>query len=391
MSSEGGFAPLSGAPRLEALALQPPVRMALVQALLAMVFRSAGKLLNTAFGWATILLFGRVPEDRQVYLSGVAFGSVLWLIALVGVAFPAIGTFLVSFVSPPDWIKPWIRIAMLVAVVIIPALVGWLSTRMVDPEDRPSMLRAIARGYPYTIGLALTLLIMTVFAPIMKVRDLVRRWTTEHIPVIIPPEHYAVVVDEVRRALELGGVAAAPRLAPWMLRAPTKILTWFAGRSLGGSDVPLQRLVSAKVEVLLHPSDLVLSGREKDAAHARAVLAERLTVTHAYLTWTKEGNEVEDEIRRAWADLKLHHATDASDRLTTIERKLHSLTVPYEEWEVLFRQTLLAQRDLLAFDARALQPGLAERVVTALAASAPLLEDAEAFADRVRALFRRAA
>ena len=66
--------------------------MALVQALLAMVFKSAGKLLNTAFGWATVLLFGRVPEDRQVYLSGVTVGSVLWLVALLGVAFPGIGT-----------------------------------------------------------------------------------------------------------------------------------------------------------------------------------------------------------------------------------------------------------------------------------------------------------
>jgi len=313
--------------------------MVLVPALLAMVFRSAGKLLNTAFGWSTVLLFGRVPEDRQIYLSGVAFGSVLWLIALVGVAFPGIGAFLVSFVSPPDWIKPWIRIAMLVVVVIIPALVGWLSTRMVDPEDRPKTLRAIARGYPYTIGLALTLLIMTVFAPLMKTRDLLRRWTTEHIPVIIPPEHYAVVVDEIHRALAAGGLATTPRQAPWMLRAPTRILTWFAGRSLGGStDVPLQRLVADTIEVLLHPSDLVLSGREKDAAHARAVLAERLTVTHAYLTWTKEANEVEDEIRRAWADLEAHRATAAAERLTAIERKLHELTVPYEEWEALFRQ-----------------------------------------------------
>ena len=366
--------------------------MALVQALLAMVFRSAGKLLNTAFGWATVLLFGRVPEDRQIYLSGVAFGSVLWLIALVGVAFPAVGSFLVSFVSPPEWIKPWIRIGMLVAVVVIPALVGWLSTRMVEPKDRPSTLRAIGRGYPYTVGLALTLLVMTIFAPIMKVRDLLRRRTTEHIPVIILPEHYAVVVTEVRRALDVGGIRTTPATASWMLRAPTKILTLFAGRSLGGiTDVPLQRLVAEKIEVLLHPSDLVLSGRAPDAAHARAVLAERLTVTHAYLTWTKEANELEDELRHTWADLAAHHATAAADRLSAVERKLKAMSVPYDEWEVLFRQLLLVQRELLARDAEALQPGLAERVVTALAATAPLLEEAEAFADRIRKQFRRAA
>ena len=70
--------------------------MVLVQALLAAIFRSAGRLLNTVFGWATVLLFGRVPQDRQIYLSLISFGSVAWLIALVGIAFPKIGTFLLG-------------------------------------------------------------------------------------------------------------------------------------------------------------------------------------------------------------------------------------------------------------------------------------------------------
>jgi hypothetical protein len=272
---------------------------------------------------------------------------------------------------------------MLVAAVVIPGLVGWLSTRMVEPKDRPGTMRAIARGYPYTIGLALTLVIMTVFAPIMKIRDLIRRWTTEHVPVMIPPEHYQRVVDEVRAAFERGGIHTTPQAAPWMLRFPTAILTWFAGRALGGAtDVPLQRLVADKVEALLHPSDLVLSGRESDAAHARAVLAERLTVTHAYLTWTKEANEVEDELREVWRDIAAHDAGAAADRLTTIEKRLHELTVPYEEWDVLFRQALLAQRELLAGDVEGFGP---------VAAALPLLEDAETLRDRVRALLRPAA
>jgi len=48
--------------------------MAIVQALLALVFRSAGRLLNMVFGWATMMLFGKVPQDRQIYLSIIAFG-----------------------------------------------------------------------------------------------------------------------------------------------------------------------------------------------------------------------------------------------------------------------------------------------------------------------------
>jgi hypothetical protein len=53
--------------------------MALIQGLIAALLRSAGKILNTAFGWATMTLFGRVPQERQVYLShgldGVPAGS----------------------------------------------------------------------------------------------------------------------------------------------------------------------------------------------------------------------------------------------------------------------------------------------------------------------------
>src|SRR5919108_6359501 len=97
--------------------------MAIVQALLAMVFRSAGKLLNTAFGWATMMLFGRVPQDRQIYLSLVSFGSVIWLLALVGIAFPKLGTFLLSFVPLPDWVdRKWVRLAMLAAALVIPPI-----------------------------------------------------------------------------------------------------------------------------------------------------------------------------------------------------------------------------------------------------------------------------
>src|SRR5256885_6505927 len=102
--------------------------MVIIQALIAALTRSAGKLLNTVFAWATVLLFGRVSEDRQMYVSAIAFGSVIWLVVLTGVAFPSFATFLLSFATLPKWVdKRWIRLAMLAAVVVIPALVGMAS------------------------------------------------------------------------------------------------------------------------------------------------------------------------------------------------------------------------------------------------------------------------
>src|SRR5437667_436093 len=84
---------------------------------------------------------------------------------------------------------------------------------------------------------------------------------------------------------------------------------------------------------MVDPSDLVISGRGAAAAHARAVLSERLTVTRAYMTWDKEANEVEDRLRAIWRAMGAGRLEGLADRLDAIERYLRTLTLPYEEWE----------------------------------------------------------
>src|SRR5690348_1327010 len=106
------------------------IMMAIVQVLLAALTKQASKLLNTAFGWATVLLFGKVPQDRQIYLSLISLGSVAWLVAVLGIAFPQFATFLLTFVTLPSWVdKTWVRLAMLAAAAIIPLAVGALSVK----------------------------------------------------------------------------------------------------------------------------------------------------------------------------------------------------------------------------------------------------------------------
>src|SRR3954447_2847410 len=85
--------------------------MAMLQALLALAFRSAGRILNMAFGWATVMIFGKVPQDRQIYLSVIAFGSMGWIVAVLGIVFPSFATFLLAFVPLPAWVdRTWVRL-----------------------------------------------------------------------------------------------------------------------------------------------------------------------------------------------------------------------------------------------------------------------------------------
>src|SRR2546423_315107 len=114
------------------------MEMAIFQAILAMLAKQMGKVLNTAFGWATTLLFGEVPQRRQIYLSVMALGSVLWLAVALGVVFPSLGTFLIAFVPRPSWLSEfWVRMVMLGLAVILPPIVGTVSLFVVDAAARP--------------------------------------------------------------------------------------------------------------------------------------------------------------------------------------------------------------------------------------------------------------
>jgi hypothetical protein len=330
--------------------------MAVLQALLAVVGRQLGRLLNTAFSWATVLLFGKVPERRQLYLSAISAGSILWLVLLVGVAFPSVGTFLLAFVPLPKWIgEATVRLAMLAGAVLLPAVIGILSLFLLDPGDRPkgiyAKLKAIATGYPYTFGLAFTLVLMIIVAPILKARAVLRRWTTTHIPIVVEPKDYDDTVVKLRQVLCEHGLETVRRPATWLLRGPTKLLTLFAGARVERMIANrLAVLRGADVELMLHPADLVLSGRERTVTRAHALITEYLTGTNAYLTWSKEAQGIEDCLHRLYRQVHGGAITRGQSQaaIQRIHAMLTRLPISYEEWEVLFRQRVLLERDVLA-------------------------------------------
>jgi YtxH-like protein len=331
--------------------------MAIIAPILAALSRMAGKLLNTIFGWATVTLFGRVPQSRQIFLSIIALGSVLWLAVVLGIAFPDFGTFLLGFVPLPDWVnEAWVRLAMLVAAVLIPVVVGVISQLMLEPGERPQGILAkgkeVLKGYPYTLGLALTLVLMTILVPFIKLRVIMKRWSSQHMPVLVEADDYLKVVDLIERTLDERAWSTQRQQASWMLRLPTRLLTFFASGAI--DDLVAENLTvlrAPSLEVVFHPADLVINGKKEDVVHARAAITEQLSFSEAHLTWTKEGNELEDQLNELWRRIKgtkgKSYWTRAAARLQDIDRELGRLEVPFEEWEVLFRTRLMLERELL--------------------------------------------
>ena len=324
--------------------------MALFAPLLAFIGRQVGRIVQTAFGWATILLFGRVPQRKQLLLAGVALGSILWVVTLIGVLLPDVGAWLIAFVPAPDFIgEGVIRLVMLVLAVLLPLAVGAGGLFLMDAADRPGGIGGkivqVLRGYPYAAVLSLVILFLLVVAPIFKLRTILKRWEDAHIPIVTRPDGYEQVATDLESAIDGAGLDLARARAPRVLEAPSRLLAAVGGESVRRL-VP-DRLVMLKapnLEVTIHPSDVAVVGSKEAVARARAAVADRLTKTDAYLTASEEAQQVEDGLRA------LRNPDDREQALTSlraIDKRLAELTVPYEEWEVLYRQRLQVERDLL--------------------------------------------
>src|SRR5207342_2770338 len=111
--------------------------MAILAALFAFGSKFVGKLLTMALGWASMLLFGRVPQSRQIVLLGLTFGSVIWMVLLIGVLLPAVGTLLLLFIPPQQLVpEDVIRLGMVVGAIAVPAILGALTLALAPAESK---------------------------------------------------------------------------------------------------------------------------------------------------------------------------------------------------------------------------------------------------------------
>ncbi len=326
--------------------------MAILAALFALGSRFASKILTTTLGWASTLLFGRVPASRQVLLLGVAFGSVIWMVLAAGIVFPDIGAFLLVLLPKQEYIpQSTIRLVMVAGALVVPGVVGVLTYRLAERSDRSArdLVAAIVRGYPLTVLLAVLLVFLAVLASWRKIGSAVRHWSDAHVPMVVLPGAYDDVARDLDRAISDAGLEVSPRPAPSAMSKPAQWLARVGGRDAGGL-VPdkVVQLHGPGLDILIYPMDVLISGRPELVARSRAAIASRLTTAAAHLTVSAEAQAIEDRLAGIGRRADQGFDATAAEHFDAIDRDLAAVLVPYEEWEVLYRQRLQVERNLRA-------------------------------------------
>lgn len=315
--------------------------MAIIAPLFALLGRFVGRILTTTLGWASILLFGRVPQDRQVWLAALSFGSLVWVAALAGVLVPDVGAVLLTALPRPAWIpEDVVRLAMFGIALVLPGLLGGVTLLLFEPEDRPAglaMAKQVLRGYALVPALAATLVLLAAVGTARKLDSVFHRREDAHIPIVARPGRYDALVatlDETLRAREL---VTSRRGGSAVLTIPARLLARVAGRGIG-SLVPdrLVELRGPRVALSVYPTDLALTGTRDAVARARALVVRDVSSRDAWFTTTKEAQRVEDSM----AALEAVDAAEREAELPALDRRLLDLTVDQDTFEVLYRRRL---------------------------------------------------
>lgn len=329
--------------------------MAILQALLALITKSAGKILNAIFGWAVHALFGRTTPRDQTLLSALVGAAVVWPLLVAGIAAPKVAAFALAFVPIPHFVPPWtIRIVWSVLALAVPVTLG-LTLAARNPVAKKTgkheaVVTRVLRGFPVTIGLALAFLIMFVSVPIMRLVSLVKREKSADVPLMTDVDAYHEVADQLVATLNAHGFDLHATEPAWWVKAPTRILGWFGGAAFSGF-VPqtIEHYNGKDVELSFYTSGILLRGRGQRATWAHGLIVEASIHGRGLQTFAPAAQEIERHVRELWrhfdADKDAHEGSAVIlGNVQDLTRQLAKLDVDYDEWQVIYRQLLQLER-----------------------------------------------
>jgi hypothetical protein len=325
--------------------------------------RFAGDLLASALGWASNLLFGRVPRDHQRYVLLMLAGSIAWVIALLGVVIPAVASFYLASTPRPSSIDDRaITTALLGAAIALPLAVGAAGFLVPADGSRPAplgLLREMLRGYILAPVLVALMVFLAGVGLARKARSRRHGWSDAHVAIVSEEGSYDRLVTDLVDGLRRGGLDVQAQDAPRILSVPGWVLTRISGEGVRRLRPDrLMELVGRNLRIGVYPSDIAISGATRTGVRARAAIVARLVTSEAHLTTSAEGQRIEDDLR-ALADSHGHwrrHTRASLERaFEAIDAKLLDADLETAEWDLLYRLRLQAERDLLI----GAQPGTA--------------------------------
>jgi len=210
--------------------------VAILQALISLITRSAGKILNAIFGWAVLALFGQTSPKEQTVLSAVVAAAAAWPLLVLGIVVPKVTLFVISFVPLSKSVPSlWLRIIWIALALLVPFVVGSVIAARSPSSALPEPgWKKLLRGFQVTFTLAIAFLLMLVIAPLLKIANTLTGRLDVRLPLLVKKGTGAELVDALVTALAAYGIELKRAEPPWTVTAPAGVMHKLGGRAFAG-------------------------------------------------------------------------------------------------------------------------------------------------------------
>jgi uncharacterized membrane protein YqjE len=327
--------------------------VAILQALISLLSRSASKALNAIFGWAVLALFGQRSAREQTLLSALVAAAAAWPLLLLGVFVPRIALMVVAFVPLAKEAGPYLRVLWIALALVVPLAVGIAVANLTSSDRLPEPAwKKLLRGFPITLALAGSFLLMIVVAPVLHIAALIRRHEVVRIPALMDRNHTAETMAALADALAARGIPLRRAEAPWSMTAPSKIMLKLGGAAFASmANEHVEYRCSDVLSLAVLANETVLRGKSEVVGLARALSAEVYAPRPILTTFNPEARAIESQLKRVWSiyleQPRAHRHSDILERrLAELTADLSRQNLPWEEWQIIYRLLLQFDRAL---------------------------------------------
>jgi uncharacterized membrane protein YqjE len=327
--------------------------MAIVQALIAFIGRSFGKILSALFDWAVVAIFGYASGTEKIFLAGLLAAAGAWPLLLLGIAFPKVATFLLAFIPVPSWVPSWtVRVVWIALALVLPLAVGTaMAARQPPDQPRRSWPARLLRGFPITIGLSAALLITLFTVPVLQLVSAIRGRKDVQVPLVTDKTTYRQITGRIPVVMEEHDRPVRRRRPPWWLTAPLRVLSAMDHDAFA-SRIPadLACFEGRDLVLALYPSGLLIRGRPATLAAAQGLIIEAVSDLSVWQTSDARAQEIERRIAFLWQTVEAAGGPEpvgpGTVRLRELARSIKELPAEYDDWQIVYRKALQLGRAL---------------------------------------------
>ncbi|MCD7034938.1 hypothetical protein LRR81_11835 [Metabacillus sp. GX 13764] len=298
------------------------------------------KLLSKLFSFATFSFLGRVPSKDDSKISFIGVLSFYWLLLCFSLAYPQALSHIILF-APKD--PAAVRVITLFLLVLVPLMTGWTTTKVsnYDSEKRP-LWKQLLYGYPYTVILGFLVVGLIITVPLVKARAFLLLYYLDTIKIMIHKGNYDEAIKEIRSILKNHSIESHGVNPNKILWLQFIALIWVEGEIFHHRMSKEMKVIKGKhdgkdFQILLHATDIAITGKREIATKLRAILAENLSEKNMYFSWDEKGHKIEDTIQDYKKKLENGESIEGKSIAELVEN-LRDIGLSQEEWSAIRKQ-----------------------------------------------------